>query len=37
VFSSYQFFMNAQIPKEGVDPTLGQICLAGAGSGVIAA
>ncbi|BEI81460.1 hypothetical protein CcaverHIS002_0206200 [Cutaneotrichosporon cavernicola] len=37
VFSSYQFFMNAQIPKEGVNPTLGQICLAGAGSGVLAA
>lgn len=38
VFSSYSLFMRLQLPREnGGEPSLGQICLAGAGSGVIGA
>ncbi|KAI9633489.1 mitochondrial carrier domain-containing protein [Dioszegia hungarica] len=35
VFTSYSFFMKLQLPADsGQEPSLGQICLAGAGSGL---
>ncbi|RSH87801.1 uncharacterized protein EHS24_000318 [Apiotrichum porosum] len=37
VFSSYSFFINLQHPGNGSSPTLGQITLAGTGSGMLAA
>ena len=36
MFTTYSFFMKLQIPSDSArEPTLGQICLAGAGSGVL--
>ncbi|KIY67114.1 carnitine/acyl carnitine carrier [Cylindrobasidium torrendii FP15055 ss-10] len=36
VFASYRFFMKAQLSEESTVPTLSQIALAGAGSGIAA-
>ena len=38
VFTSYSFFMRLQIPRnDPQEPSLSQICAAGAGSGVVSA
>lgn len=36
VFASYGVFIRAQLPHAMDEPTLSQVCLAGAGSGIVA-